>query len=135
MKSIVKRLLPLAVIPFVTGCIYGSTKVIYDKTTSIMASSTITSTKIYLSVQKCDGEAKYQITLNEKTGLTINCNFWCDSGSVEIAVRALDDSLFFKLDITEDTNFDIDLYQYGKHYIILNHSAFKGKYNLTWSGK
>ena len=135
MKSIVKRLLPLAVIPFITGCIYGSTKVIYDKTVSMMATSTISSTKIYLSVQKADGEAKYQITVNEKMGLYINSNFWCDGGSVEMTVSTIDDEAFFNQTITEDINFNVELKEYGKYYITLNHSAFKGKYNLTWSGK
>ena len=135
MKSIVKRLLPLAVIPFVTGCIYGSTKVIYDKTTSIMASSTVNSAKIYLSVQKCDGEVKYQITVSEKMGLYINSNFWCDSGSVEMTVSDINDEAFFNQTINEDTNFDVELKEYGKYYITLNHSAFKGKYNITWNGK
>ena len=135
MKNIVKRLLPLAIIPFITGCGFGSTKVIYDKTVNIMSSSTVTSTKIYLSVQKCDGDIKYQITVKETMGLYINSNFWCDSGSVEMTVSTLDDETLFNQVVNEDTNFDVELPDYGKYYIVLNHSAFKGKYNLTWSGK
>lgn len=135
MKNFTRKLSILMAVPLLSGCIYGSTKLIYDKTTSIMSSSTVNSTKIYLSVQKCDGEVKYQITVSEKMGLYINSNFWCDSGSVEMTVSDINDEAFFNQTINEDTNFDVELKEYGKYYITLNHSAFKGKYNITWSGK
>ena len=126
MKSVVRKLLPLAFIPFLSACA-GSTIIVSNNTTSIMSVSNMSGSEIYFSCKSCKGEIVYQISVGETQSLSIKTDVKIDGGTVTFTVT--------EQGITDNSNFEIPLKDYGKHRVKINHDGFKGSYRLNWSKK
>lgn len=133
MKNVFRRLLPLMVAPLLMSCVTGTTKVIKDNTTTIMSTSNVSSTEIYLSCQQANGDITYQILLSEKTSLTINGEANLSSGTVSFLVSEMDDKELYSLAIDTNQNFSFPLEKEGNYKIKINHQNFKGSYKLNWA--
>ena len=131
MKSIIKKTLLVMMTPILCSCV-GSTMVVYDHANRIGSVMSTTSTKISLSCQKCNGETLYQLVVKESVSLAINANISLEDGALLITVMDANKDLIFENTYKEDANFEVPLKEYGKQFIKINHSDFKGKYTFTW---
>ena len=132
MKHSLIKLMPLAALPLLVAC-GGTVSIVSENCTAIGAISNMTSTSISYSVAKCNGKIKYRITVTEKNALNINASFTVKEGSIKILVSDANEAALYEGTITEDTNFDVPLKEYGKHFITLEHDQFKGSYKLNWA--
>lgn len=122
-------------IPLLTSCIFGDTKIVYEKTTALMSTSNMTATSISFSCQKCDGEVAYSINVKESNELAISCNIDLTGGSLALVVKDSDGVELFNNIHNEAANYDIPLEKYGKHRIEITYTEFKGSYRLSWAKK
>ena len=134
MKNVVRKLLPLAFIPFLSACAV-STIIVSNNTTSIMSVSNMSSSEIYFSCKSCKGEIVYQITVGETQSLSIKTDVKIDGGTVTFTVTTVAGDLIYEQGITDNSNFEIPLKDHGKHRVKINHDGFMGSYRLNWSKK
>ena len=135
MKNNIFRLSTLLMVPLLTACVFGDTKVVSDNTTAIMSTSNMTSTSISFSCQKCDGVIIYSINVKEENEKAISCNLDLSSGALTIVVKDSEGVELYNNSLNESVNYDIPLESYGKHRIELTHNEFKGSYRLSWAKK
>ena len=133
MKSNIFKLFPLMLVPFLVACDGGGLVVLYDKTTSIMSTSTTTGSKIYLSTQKTNGDIMYKATIDENKSLTISTDVKVQMGAITLSILSMEDEQLFQEIVVDDMNFDFTLSDYGDYKINIIHDDFKGSYTIKWS--
>ena len=134
MKINLLKLSSLFMIPALTGCGIGGTRVVFDRTTSIMSTSNVTGSSISFSCQKCNGEIVYEIKVKENTDLNIYGNAKLNLGALTITVKdELEEEQYYQDIIIDDLEFQITLPEAGKYHISIIHDDFKGSYKLNWS--
>ena len=134
MKINLLKLSSLFMIPALTGCGIGGTRVVFDHTTSIMSTSNVTGSSISFSCQKCNGEIVYEIKVKENTDLNIYGNAKINLGALTITVKdESEEEQYYQDIIIDDLEFQITLPEAGKYHISIIHDDFKGSYKLNWS--
>lgn len=134
MKINLLKLSSLFMIPALTGCGIGGTRVVFDHTTSIMSTSNVTGSSISFSCQKCNGEIVYEIKVKENTDLNIYGNAKINLGALTITVKdESEEEQYYQDIIIDDLEFQITLPEAGKYHISIIHDDFKGLYKLNWS--
>ena len=133
MKNVFRRLLPLMVAPLLASCSFGTTKILKQDLTTIMSTSNMTSTEIYLSCQKANGYIIYQILLSENTANKITADVKVNSGTVTFTVSTMEDRELYSQPLTSDNVFTMNLFDLGNFKVRIDHEDFKGSYKLNWA--
>ena len=124
----------LLMLPFLTGCAIGGTRVISDNTTAFFSTTNLTGSSIYFSCQKCNGETVYEIKVKENTELNIYGTAKIDSGSLTFLVTDVsEEQKYYQNVFEEGRDYQIPVPEYGKYHISITYNDFKGSYKLTWN--
>ena len=134
MTNIIKKTLPVFLIPLLAGCV-NSARVVSNNTTAIASIQNTSATEIYFSCEKCQGNTTYQFFVTEKNELSVASEVTVAGGSVAFVITDPNNKELYNETLTESANFSIPLETYGKHKLKVVYEAFKGKYKLNWAKK
>ena len=134
MKAFFKRILPLLILPFLTGCV-NSARVVSDNSTAVASIQNMSSTQIYFSCEKSQGNTTYQFKVTEKHDLNINTEVTLAAGTIGFVFTDENNKELYNNTLTESTNFAIPLENYGTYKVRVTYEAFKGKYKINWEKK
>ena len=134
MKNRLLKIPMLLMIPFVTGCSIGGTRIVREHTTALMSTSNMTGSSISFSCKKCDGETVYEIKVKENTDLNIYSNVKIEDGTLTIVIMDVtEEEQYYQKVSSESMDYQVALPESGKYRIGITHESFKGSYKFSWN--
>lgn len=81
----------------------------------------------------CDGSEIFEFEVNKDQSLIIKCEITTKSGEINFSVSPKGQNSIFAKSTTENSDYDIELPDYGKYKITVNTNSHSGSYLFDWT--